>query len=276
MASSSSHGSPRPTAILPDDLEISKPVFLKSYEAAVSSRRKRLRALVKSPDEEAVHDARTAVRRLEAHIEVLPGKVRRSAKMAELQKRDDRVMRLTAEVRDLDVIVEEVVRQDAAAKERLLSRIDEDRMEAWERAAAAMAAGLKARPPSIDPEDLSQARLQERFEKVARRLAREIEKLMPLVVADPDEHERLHKLRIKCKKLRYVLELALVENSPLVARLSRWQTALGEVHDWDMTLSYLNSLDPPPERDLLLRGEKRRERQFRAFARSTRAQGAAG
>jgi len=144
MARLSIDGSTKPTAILHDDLEISKPVFLKSYKAAEKSREKRLLAIVRNPDEGAVHDARTAVRRLEAHIEVLPGRIRRSPKMDKLQKKHDKMMKLTAAVRDLDVIRQNVVRQDASVEERLLSRIDEDRMDSLERAVAAAAAGRRA------------------------------------------------------------------------------------------------------------------------------------
>ncbi len=257
--------------VLQDDFgrtSIAKAAFLKSFERADKTLGKKLDRCLENPDETGVHDARTAIRKLEAHIRLLPKKTRNSPEAKEALKRLDKAMKGSAEVRDLDVIKERISRYSGDARELLLKRIDDKRQKSAKEARVAMASARKVSFPAWILNDLTQTKLQKRFQKVVGKLVQSIDDLTPVVASDPRRLDELHKLRIDCKKLRYALEPALAEESPALAMLKKWQDALGSIHDWDITTSFVRAKSQTTSELLLRQATEERETEFLAFSRS--------
>jgi CHAD domain-containing protein len=254
--------------------EVEKGEFLKDYEEARESLSQRLDRFAKDPDEEAVHVARTAIRRVEALADVLPGGVRKSREMRELLRRLRKVMKRSAKVRDIDVIRGKVSRSQSPARAPLLAKIDKERRKLSRDSVEAVDSARELRLPKVGSRMVTRRGLQRRFERVVGRLSADVDELLPKVTADPARLEELHKLRIGCRKLRYTLELTLGEDSPDVVRLTRWQDALGEIHDWDVATSYVRQAGISASEDLLREWARERDREFRDF--QIRAQPQAG
>jgi CHAD domain-containing protein len=250
------------------NVKVRKREFLKIHARAARTLARDLERFLEDPDEDAVHDARTAIRRVDAHVSLLPKSIRRSPGARELLERHKRVMKSSAKVRDLDIVRGKVSPQVGAAP-GLLRAIEDARRRASEEAGEEVAAAAEARVPAATSKEVTQARLQRRFRKVVARLAQRIDGLLPVVAGDPRRLEELHSLRIACKRLRYTLEVARGgDAAEALALMESWQDALGAIRDWDVTLYYLEKAAPPADRELLQRGARERAREFRAFARS--------
>lgn len=243
-----------------------KETFLRSYEKAAKVLARNLDRFLDDPDERAVHDARTAIRRVDAHVNLLPKAIRRRPTASTMLERHRAAMKRTAKVRDLDIVRGKVSRAGEAAT-GLLPGIERLRNEAAGRARGAIASSREAATP-VPPKDLSGERLQRRFRKVTGRLASRVEGLLPVVAGDADRLEELHELRIACKKLRYTLEPSKGDSAEALSLMEGWQDDLGAIRDWDVTISYLRRSRQPAAKALLRRGAAERATQFRAFAAS--------
>jgi CHAD domain-containing protein len=201
---------------------------------------------------DAVHDLRVASRRLRAFgvtfRELIPEKTR-----ARLEKKLKRVTRAAGALRDLDVQLELVEKRldaapselDRAALEHLLEHLDAERVRGLRRAERRLA--------RVELDAISR-QVQRASKAVSAKLeGRDAEKLARSVLAElvedadaqlPSDHaagraaedpERLHRLRIDVKQLRYALELFEpvlgVQFEPLHARATALQELLGAYHD---------------------------------------------
>ena len=247
---------------------LEKEAFLKGYAEAVEYLSRRLDRLAKDSSEEAIHDARTAIRRIEARVEVLPKSVRNGPGTKETLESWRKVMERSAKVRDLDVTREKASRHAGPANAQLLAKMDKKRRKLVKDAEKAVESARMLSPPRLSSKGVTRSRLQRRFEKVAGRLWRGIDELLPVVTADPAKLEELHKLRVDCKKLRYLLELTSEEGSPGSLRLKEWQDALGEIHDLDVATAFLRKAGVPGTGGLIREWVRERDREFDGFVRS--------
>ncbi|HET7642698.1 MAG TPA: CHAD domain-containing protein, partial [Nitrososphaeraceae archaeon] len=81
-----------------------------------------------------------------------------------------------------------------------------------------------------------------RFQKVSEKLNDKIRKELGVVIKNERKKEKLHQLRKDCKKLRYHLELISDQDKGVektVEQLDSIQDILGEIHDSDTTVGYL-------------------------------------
>jgi CHAD domain-containing protein len=246
---------------------VRRAAFLRSNAAAARALARKLDRLLKDPDAESVHDARTAVRKVDAHLSLLPKNVRVSREVRELLKRHRRLMERSAEVRDLDVIKEKISGHPGTTAE-VLKALEKRRRRAAKDVTEAAASARKLRVPAAK---VTEGRLRRRFVKVVGRLQERIEELLPVVIGDPQRQKELHSLRVDCKRLRYTLELAIAKDSPVLRLLQWWQDALGSIHDWDVTIAYLRETETA-ETGLLKAAAREREREFEGFARSVSSQ----
>ncbi len=245
-----------------------KGAFLKGYEKAGESLSQKLDLLAKDPDEEAVHDARTAMRRYEAWVDVLPKSIRKSPEMRELLKSHRKLMKRSAKVRDLDVTRGKVSRHKGPGGAQLLAKIDRKRPKLAEDMLEAVASARRLPLPAVRSKGVTQKWLQKRHGRVTGRLSSDIDALLPLVIMDPARLKELHKMRIDSKKLRYTLELTAEAGSPEVARLQEWQDALGAIHDWDVATAFLKEAGVSGTGGLLRAWVRERDREYDEFVRS--------
>jgi CHAD domain-containing protein len=247
---------------------VEKDAFLKGYANAREYLSRRLGRLAKDPSEEAIHGARTAIRRLEARVEVLPKSLRNGSGMKETLESWRRVMERSAKVRDLDVTRDKASRHKGPANVQLLAKMDKKRRKLVKDAEKAVESARRLPPPMLSSKRVTRGGMQRRFEKVAGRLWRGVDELLPIVTADPAKLEELHKLRVDSKKLRYLLELTSEKRSPDSLRLKEWQDALGEIHDLDVATAFLRKAGVPGTGGLLREWIMERDREFDGFVRS--------
>lgn len=245
--------------------------YLRGAAGAEAALDRDLDRFLDSPSEPALHDLRVAVRRLDAYMELLPKRVRKTKETGRFAKRLRRLLERTAAVRDLDAIrLKAVGYQDGSAKERLLSRVRKDRRRLLGDALAAAASVKELLPAVLRAHDVDGEVLQTRLTKVTADLTAKIDGLLPVVVGDPRSVKDLHRLRIDCKRLRYTLELAEGgAASGAMATLKDLQDALGAVHDSDVAGMYLGKMGGTA-RGLATRERGVRSREFRRLAQVAR------
>lgn len=186
-----------------------------------------------------VHRLRTTVRRLEVQLSDCPRKVARSLKT---------LRREAGKVRDIDV-------QIALLKPAILRNIPGSRDEEFDSldSMEKLRETLKAkrdrhlsslRDLVVDAAPLLEAKLPLLAERAANlthgaqdaRLltARARKRFLQWTRNIPDDPERLHRLRIDTKRLRYSLEplQGFKDSIELAAKLKQVQDAIGSWHDW--------------------------------------------
>jgi CHAD domain-containing protein len=196
-----------------------------------------LALLEKIPDragKEDVHRLRTTVRRLEVQLGKCPPKTAKILK---------RLRRKAGVVRDIDVhlgLLEPAptpsARPDALSegwKElREILKTERSRHLGSLRDLVAESAPLLATklPTLVQRSTAGTATAAEAH----RRCSRARERFLQWTRTIPDDPERLHRLRINTKNLRYSLEplAGYAEPAELAARLKQVQDAIGNWHDW--------------------------------------------
>lgn len=246
---------------------------LKRYIRDVDEVDEKLQSFFDDPSVEGIHDLRTAIRRLDATLSILPKRVRRSRRAKKTLRALDRLMKESARLRDWDTIGSRLSSHPASpARDEL---IQVARKRRWESVSAVRKAADAVRtlpPPKLVPDDLSGPSLRKRFDDVVRSLASKIDGSLPVVLRDQRRIRELHTLRKDCKKLRYVLELASDRRAErTVSTLESWQDVLGAIRDSDVTIQYLRSRPKTPEAERILSEEARLRREnYDRFARRRR------
>jgi len=202
---------------------------------------------LKSPNTKQIHDARTAIRRLDAAYLILPKKDRTGSSLSDYVLKCKEFFEVNSEIRDLDIIYEKLQKYlPNAQRNGIIEALKTSRYANLERAKT-IALSLKSTDTTkiIDKIDVTEKELQKRYNKMISRLISQIESNFPAVLADPLRLEELHDLRISCEKLRYLLEL-LPEEKNNVSKtrktLQKIQDILGTIHDYDFAIEYLISL----------------------------------
>jgi CHAD domain-containing protein len=188
----------------------------------------------------AVHDARVAIRRLLALIDVL-GSLPDAPRVEKARRRLRSALRRFGPLRDAQVLLDQVETLLPGSPDLARFRLDLRRKEARRRAVARRA--LRAKRI---------ARLTRRFDRIAKRLresdgdaiARTLARATDAARArvtdrrrtlDADRPETLHRLRIAFKRFRYLLEVADAaagRDAPSRDRaMDEIQTVLGEILD---------------------------------------------
>jgi CHAD domain-containing protein len=222
------------------------------------------RATLKSPEEEAVHDLRAAIRRFTQALAVFDGSLgaRESRKT---RKRLKALMALAGVVRDCDIAMRLVSKkaEDAPALQRKL----QTRRKTGARALAAALRKWLARDHAAPAENAS-ADL-DRF--AAAELPRAVKRFFVKgkdAARDNASNADLHRFRIRAKKLRYTLELFRLRDGenlePRLEQLKSLQTLLGEVNDCHASRRLLKELGAgDPVLQALKRRQARKTADFR-------------
>ena len=259
---------------------------------------KAIETYLKNPeDNEVVHEVRTSLRRLEAGFSLLPKKTRRAN--SRYLKNCKNFFRANSKIRDFDVIRERIGSRANGGSSALQRELETHRKSELGR--AKKLAALLADPPRIRRMHLTNSKVKNRASKVADRHIKEIQKLLPVVLADERKVDDLHSLRKRCKKLRYVLdtlgnpyrkkhESAFADIVSLAGRKTSYkdvdstlreiQDMLGAIHDIDITIEFIEAHDAAKQ---LAASEKQKRREaYQKFAgyvnasKQTKAATAAG
>lgn len=191
---------------------------------------------LKEPSEDNVHDLRTSIRRMLATAAILPKKMRGKNKAKKYLSDYEKLLRLNAEVRDLDIVLSKMVAHDEEPSHRdLMKKLREGRESGLKKAQRFASSVRDEAGLSVQANDFSSSSLRKRFKKTVAQLSEKMAKRIRVVVREPANKMELHKLREDSRRLRYVLEL---DNSPdtskLLTVLASWQEMLGVIHDADI------------------------------------------
>lgn len=191
-----------------------------------------------------VHRLRTTVRRLEVRLTAAPSKIANSLK--KLRKK-------AGKVRDLDVHLDLLQpplldgrKLSGAADSRLrpqaeLRSILQKRRDRQRRALRALAKQsaplLERRLPELIEGRTAPAVAVEHARQLASRAR---QRFLQMTKTIPEDEQRLHRLRIETKKLRYSLEplQSFEQAAELAEKFRQVQDAIGDWHDW-VTLEQL-------------------------------------
>jgi len=246
--------------------------FAERHRAAIDSLGKRLKAFLVDPDEDNLHDMRTAIRRADASMSALPKRFRGRRKTKTLSGRLEDLMRQSAKVRDLDTVRARLsAYPPSGAHDLLLPRIEKSRRRQLRSTVSLASSIRKLSSLCPDESDLDEKKVRKRVDKVAKKLKSRVDRTLPVVLAEPDKTVVLHSLRKDCKRLRYTLELVPEhgEESKLVKTMRSWQDLLGEVRDGDVAIGYLEGVGRSAAVDEILKAERnRRRRDYEKFVRA--------
>jgi CHAD domain-containing protein len=243
-----------------------------AYAKARKTLLKRADDFTHDQSEENTHDVRTAIRRMDAALHLFPRKVVRTKKVKNVLKRNKRLLKETAGIRDMDIVRARIL-HDAiprGAREELLRSMEKTRESHLAEAERLSRQVEKEKNLLPQRTDLESPKLPKRFEKVVRKTIERIEERLPEVLRDPSDVKELHRLRMDCKRLRYTLELMGAQHyTQQISMLTAWQDALGAVVDAEVTMDYVKKKKwhgtAAATRELLESQAKRRKESFERF-----------
>lgn len=236
----------------------SGPVLRRAFATRQRALHKQL-AVALDGDGHAVHQARVATRRLREALPVLGAGLGRK-RVRKLRRRMRKLTQLFGAVRERDVALkmietrqlEGVVDPPGAdlvrtlihdgrntARHRLIDSLDAHKVERWLQDLKAFEHELDTVPPRDEAGAAWSIELSRRLLKRTERLRRAINDAGVLFVSD-----RLHTVRVALKRLRYAVELAGElggrKLEATLGELKACQDTLGDLHDLDMLMSYVN------------------------------------
>jgi CHAD domain-containing protein len=221
---------------------MARPTFKQKFRQNVKRVGKRLAAYLADPEsEKTIHDVRTAIRRLDATFPLLPKKARRRYRGSIEKYRE--FLKASSNARDCDII---------AGRISTLGNLDTSDLQKKKKAEIAKATRLAQPLKRLPPMRLAGAPDGRRIDKVVRRLAGSIGKMLPVVLSDSSKVEDLHRLRKDFRRMRYVLEMVPAGDRKVYVKkafrvtdrdvaLKELQALLGLIHDSDITIEYLRS-----------------------------------
>ena len=215
---------------------------------------------LEDPDDEAIHDLRTSIRRLESDYRILPRSGKTDASDRYL-KQARHFFRLNSVIRDCDVMKEKLERMGLGRKSKLVGELRRTRRQELHHA---MAEARKlhacsrpclktfpngARHSTAGPRRGSRPRLKTLpggdsllNSEVHNRAMKFLSKrsIVPADEADKAKVEEVHAMRKDAKKLFYLLEqderLASLKQ---MINIKMFQRLTGDIHDADVTIEFL-------------------------------------
>lgn len=246
--------------------------FLTKLNENLQTVNNRINKYLKKPNAKQIHDIRTSIRRLDATFSTLPKKYRNGSSLSKYVLQCKELFKINSEIRDFDIIIEKLQKYPSSGqRDNIIEDLKKTRLVRLERAKTT-AVPLKSIDTAtiLDELGVTEKELQKRFIKIVSRLISTIDSIFPVILSNPQEQEKMHDLRIACKKLRYMLEL-LPNNIKLAVQtresLKKIQDNLGSIHDSDFTIGYLKSLPQSTKQiqEIIDKENDQRKLQFERF-----------
>jgi CHAD domain-containing protein len=245
--------------------------FVGEYEKLADRVGETLREYLGNPSEENTRNVRASARRLDTCIGVMP----KSARSKTIRRRRDRsrkLLALTSDIRDIDIIRTKLAGKTGDARvDLLLKNMAEEREEHAVDSMRAAWRLFELRGPKLTKKEAGRA--AQWVKKTLEELDGEVASELPIVVKDEGRVDELHSLRKHAKRFRYTLELipATLRSSRVIQMLKQWQDVLGEIRDSDVVIEYLGRARPSPAiREILAAESNSRHRRYLAFVRARR------
>ena len=222
--------------------------FLIKLNENIKKSNNRINEYIKNPNEKQIHDIRTSIRRLDSAFLTLPKRFRRGTLLSEYNLNCKILFKLNSEIRDYDILIGKLQKYPKSTSlSNVIETIKNNRQQKLEDSKN-LAVAIKRMDTSrlVDRMDLTEREIKNRYNKIITDLVSKLEKNFVLVIYDSSKLDELHELRKDCKKLRYLLELLPQEDKQAFAIrkiLQKLQDILGEIHDFDITIDFLKSLE---------------------------------
>jgi CHAD domain-containing protein len=228
---------------------------------------------LENPNEDNIHHMRTSLRRLEAAYQSSPKQIRNKKKIKKFVSSAKKLFRINSKIRDVDIILKMLANEGKMPQDKLeeFKNHNEYDKQKYLKQARIIALDLRRQiiPNFYHRKKINRSftsKSRKRLLKMVRKLKTKIERKIPIVINNEDRILVLHELRKDTKKLRYLIELVtkrdyeraserptgdedsdeqLGENHHRILReLEKIQGMLGEIHDYDVTIDYLNQQHP--------------------------------
>lgn len=222
---------------------------------------------VHTPDADAVHDLRVAIRRFGQSITLFKPAFH-AKEVKKIHRRLDELMDLTNDPRDCDVALNLIVKRPSADTTALKQEIQARRKERiklllpalrrWgaRQTSSKWRAALTPNGAANEPLD---ATVRDRLPRVIKRLLKD--------GAGASSSDELHKLRIAGKKLRYSFELIQPVDGRFtnaIHSVTAMQSALGRVNDCRAVRKLVGNIGGHPDIERWLKKrQKKKAREFR-------------
>jgi CHAD domain-containing protein len=241
-------------------------LFLIKLHESIERLNSRTNAYIKNPNEKHIHDVRTSVRRFNSTFLSLPKKYRTGPMLlSDYNQIANKLFKVNSKIRDFDIIYNILNNYPHnSQRDLVIDSIKKDRQSNLEKAET-IAISLKDLGSNkvVDKMNITEKELQKRYNKVLSNLISKIEVNFPIVITNAKKIEELHQLRKDCKKMRYMLELLPEENRDAIELkkiFEKIQDHLGSIHDFDITINYLQALEPNKEIQEMINSEIEKRR----------------
>lgn len=223
---------------------MTKTIFERKFEQNLRRVNRRLKAYLADPEnEENIHDIRTSIRRMDATFSLLPKKIRKQYRGNIKSYRE--LLRANSKARDYDIIIGRLKILQASGME---AELNGKKKTVLARAVKLTRSLDKLPQLQLGPAD------EERLAKISGRLVKRISELIPIVLSDGSKVDELHRMRRNFRELRYTLDVVPPEIRKkykdsvhkVIGRgvvFRELQDALGSIHDCDITIEYLRSMN---------------------------------
>ncbi len=224
---------------------------------------------LENPNEDNIHHMRTSLRRLEAAYQSSPKQIRNKKKIKKFASSAKKLFRINSKIRDVDIILKMLANEGKMPEDKIedFKNHNEYDKQRYLKKARIIALDLRRQiiPNFYDRKKINRSftsKSRKRLFKMVRKLKTKIERKIPIVIDNEDRILVLHELRKDIKKLRYLIELVTKrdyeryskrstgnEDSDeqlgeyhhrILRELEKIQGMLGEIHDYDVTMDYLN------------------------------------
>lgn len=224
------------------------------YQAKLDVLHDRLQRYKADPDDKAIHDVRTAIRRLDITYKALPDAARGDA-VRHFHHQLKQFFRQNSQIRDGDVMAARLQRLGLPAESPLMKSLQDNRDEQVSAARALAGRLTDELPPPVWPEDVSDS---DNFHATLKMLAERFLSLLPVVLRDESKVDEVHGMRKAAKKIFYLLELdPRPASMQLIVNIRLFQKLAGDIHDCDVLVHFLaRHREQDPAVDAILDQEK--------------------
>ncbi len=225
-------------------LKLEKKEFEKKLNKRIKNYNQRLQQYIINPNDNNIHDIRVSIRRLETAYRILPKDIRSEKKLRVYIDNARKLFKLNAKIRDCDIIC---VKMESRYKDKttdIVNNLREFRSKEVQQAIELGKEILKIPIPKTNKYRIKRTKLDKRYSKILSNLEFSIQKNAIIALGDEQKIEELHSLRKDFKKLRYSLELVSNKNiSETLKNFKNLQDRLGEIHDSDIIIEYLQEIE---------------------------------
>jgi CHAD domain-containing protein len=251
-----------------NSFKLNKKIFRKKFTKILDDFNEELYEYITTPNDGNIHDIRVSIRRLESAYRILPKDVREKQKIKDYVKKTKTLFKMNAIIRDYDIICNIIESKYADSALELIPYLKDARTQQLKSANEHALEISDLCTPKISKSSLKKAKLEKRYLRVLDEIILDIQKNIIISLEDEKKIDELHALRKNFKKLRYSLEIATNKEvtTNILSNLKSIQDILGEIHDKDIIIDYLqNKIQDSRYSDIVKIESVERNKKYHAF-----------